>query len=87
MIALTTAELNAVTRAAALLPQNHRDQFLRSVANRLADPANGGLGAAITFVLASYGVAAGRDRRPLSNNKGDHNHANRHNSHDRRRRG
>jgi hypothetical protein len=38
MLALTDRQLECVTEAAAMLPVNGRDYFLRSIANRLAAP-------------------------------------------------
>ncbi len=57
-ISLTDAQLNRVITAAALLPNNKRSPFLRSVAARLIYVPN--VEQTIRFVLAVYGVTGGR---------------------------
>jgi hypothetical protein len=64
MLSLSDEQMDDVTRAAALLPPCQRDNFLRSVANRLPTFGYGGpsdyeLHQAITFCLNCVGVAAG----------------------------
>ncbi len=69
MLALTDAQLQQVQRAAAMLPVSSRDNFLRSIANRLSDlphhPADTDVMQAITLVLSCNGIATGsyRSRR------------------------
>lgn len=63
-LALDDAMLDRLTNAAALLPANARDHFMRSVANRIADlhhpPGVAELEVAINFVLGTRGVSVGR---------------------------
>jgi hypothetical protein len=62
-LALTDAQLAAVTDAAALLPPTGRDNFLRSVAAVLGAnrrPTDGEVRRALLTVLSSRGVAVGR---------------------------
>jgi hypothetical protein len=55
--------LDRLTNAAALLPSNARDGFMRSVANRISDPPYPAgiaeLETAIRFVLGTRGVTGG----------------------------
>ena len=62
-LALTDAQLSAITAATALLPPAARDNFLRSVAAQLtgAPPTDGAVLAALRFVLSERGVAVGRE--------------------------
>ena len=62
-LALTDAQLSAITAAAAPLPPAERDNFLRSVAAQLtgAPPIDGAVLAALRFVLSERGVAVGRE--------------------------
>jgi hypothetical protein len=67
MMALTDFQLTEIKRAAALLPVNARDAFLRSVANRLADSEqcnDQDIAAAIEFVLSCRGVSAPSKQTP-----------------------
>ena len=61
-LSLTDAQLRTVSNAAALLPPATRDNFLRSVAARLATPhpTDGEVIAALRFILSARGVAIGR---------------------------
>jgi hypothetical protein len=54
MFSLDDQQLELVTRAAALLPPQHRDTFLRSIANRVgnvATPTDHDIREAIDFIL------------------------------------
>jgi hypothetical protein len=72
-LALDDAMLDRLTNAAALLPTNARDNFMRSVANRISDlpypPGIAELEIAITFVLNCHGIGGGYGA--FSNNKSD----------------
>ena len=63
-IAFTDEMLDHLTSAAALLPANSRDNFMRSVANRLNDlgysPGIAELEQAVSFVLSCRGVSTPR---------------------------
>ena len=62
-MSLSDHQMARVIEAAALLPVNARDRFLRSLAARLADlhrPSDADVMAAITLILGdSYGIAFG----------------------------
>jgi hypothetical protein len=61
MLALSDQQLKTVETAAALLPVNARDTFLRSIANRLSDiatPSDHDVATAVSFVLNTRGVSA-----------------------------
>jgi hypothetical protein len=62
--AFTEEQFDRVMHAASLLPANMKDNFVRSVANRVADrPFEVTLGdveTAIRFVLTTRGIAVGR---------------------------
>jgi hypothetical protein len=65
MLTLTDHQLRQVQTAAAMLPVNARDSFLRSVANRLAtihQPNDHQVNSAISFVLGLRGIAVGQSR-------------------------
>jgi hypothetical protein len=80
-VSFTDQQMQQLRAAAAMLPSHLRDNFLRTISNRLADlpyrPINADLQSAITFALSNYGVAAGHsaflcDSAPNNNrNKGD----------------
>jgi hypothetical protein len=61
-LGLSDEQLDRLVSAAALLPPNARDRFVRSVANRvsvLPQIGTAEIEDAITFTLASYGVVQG----------------------------
>ena len=59
-MSLTDSQLELVKQAAALIPPHDRDQFLRSVANRLrSHPTDHDLQDAINLVLNGRGIAGG----------------------------
>jgi hypothetical protein len=60
MLALTDHEMQLVMLAAALVPPDRRDAFLRSVANRVRG-ARGGIAEAVAFVLLAYAISIDRD--------------------------
>jgi hypothetical protein len=65
MMALTDRQLQTVQQAAAMLPVNARDTFLRSVAGRLSaieTPTDHDVAHAVNFVLGCHGVAVGQAR-------------------------
>ena len=60
MLALSDSQLKQLRAAAALLPVNARDLFLRSVAGRLSDiatPTDNDVAAAVSFVLSCHGIS------------------------------
>jgi hypothetical protein len=59
MLSLTDQQLDLVTRAAAMVPQPDRDNFLRSVAGRLSayPPTDAALTAALSFVLQGRDIS------------------------------
>jgi hypothetical protein len=60
MLSLSDKQMEVVQQAAAMLPTNNRDPFLRSVAGRLADvatPTDYDVATAVTFVLNTRGVS------------------------------
>jgi hypothetical protein len=62
MTLLSESQLRQVKAAAALLPTFQRDEFLRSISNRLADLDridDADVAAAVDFVLNTRGVAIG----------------------------
>jgi hypothetical protein len=60
MLSLSDQQLRQVQQAAGMLPVHARDNFLRSVANRLSDnPGDHEVSAAISLVLGLRGVAIG----------------------------
>jgi hypothetical protein len=62
-LTLSDSQLERLMQAAAMLPVQARDNFLRSVANRVADLPRIGTAEiedAIAFVLAGRGIIAGR---------------------------
>ena len=64
LFALDDQQLERLMDAAAMLPAHQRDAFVRSVAGRVADIPNFGIGeieCAIQFVLNHYGIAGGAD--------------------------
>jgi hypothetical protein len=66
MMALTDRQLQTVQQAAAMLPVNDRDTFLRSVAGRLsaiAFPTDYDAAHAVNFVLNCRGIAVGHTHR------------------------
>jgi hypothetical protein len=71
-LALSDSQLRLVMESAALIPVSQRDSFLRSIAGRLCDlpyqPSKADVEEAIRFVLATRGVAAGKDhfRQPAA---------------------
>jgi hypothetical protein len=63
MLSLSNHQLRQVQQAAAMLPLNARDSFLRSVAGRLSEiatPSDAQVDHAVRFVLSCRGVACGR---------------------------
>jgi hypothetical protein len=60
MLALSDQQLAQIKAAAALLPVNTRDLFLRSIAGRLSDitlPTDNDIAAAVSFVLSCRGIS------------------------------
>ena len=59
----TDDQITQLKMVASMLPLNARNNFLRSISNRLADlpypPSNADVQAAIDFVLSCRGVAGG----------------------------
>jgi hypothetical protein len=62
-LSFTDAQITQLKLVASMLPLNARDNFLRSIGNRLADlpyrPNDADVQAAIDFVLSCRGVAGG----------------------------
>ena len=66
MLSLSDQQLRQVQEAAAQLPVNDRDSFLRSIANRLSDnPGDHEVSSAINFVLVLRGVAVGHSKEKI----------------------
>jgi hypothetical protein len=62
MLSLSNHQLQQMQQAAAMLPVNGRDSFLRSVAGRLLaidTPTDSDVARALSFVLGLRGVAVG----------------------------
>jgi hypothetical protein len=59
MLAFSDSQLKQVQAAAALLPVNARDLFLRSVAglSDIAAPTDNDVAAAVSFVLSCHGIS------------------------------
>jgi hypothetical protein len=62
-LSFTDDQITQLKMVASMLPINARDNFLRSIGNRMADlpypPSNADVQAAIDFVLSCRGVAGG----------------------------
>jgi hypothetical protein len=59
-LSLSDQQMQRVTAAAALLAPSARDNFLRSIANRLcelASPTDADVAAAVNFVLSTRGIS------------------------------
>jgi hypothetical protein len=63
-LSLSDLGLRLIMDSASLIPVSQRDSFLRSIAGRLCDldaPTRADVESAIRFVLATRGIAAGKD--------------------------
>jgi hypothetical protein len=66
MLSLSDHQLKTLQQAAAMLPVNDRDTFLRSVGGRLSDiatPTDRDIAHAVSFVLSCRGIAVGHSRK------------------------
>jgi hypothetical protein len=66
MLTLSDHQLQQVQQAAAMLPVNDRDTFLRSMAGRLSAirfPTDYDVSNAVNFVLGCRGIAVGHARK------------------------